>query len=64
MESLQDLYDSTDEMHLICLLVALENNEFEETLRDKKGKVVMDKEIKAIERNGMWDLELPKGISP
>ena len=64
MDNLQDLYDSINEVLLICLLIDLENIEFEETVRDKKSKATMDKEIKAIERDGMWDLiKLPKGIN-
>jgi len=51
MLSLQDLYDSTDEVHLICLLADSKNIAFEEAIRDKKWKITMDEEIKAIEKN-------------
>jgi len=53
MRSLQDLYDSTDEVHLICLLANLDNITFEKTVRDKKLKATMNEEIKTIERNEM-----------
>ena len=56
MQSLQDLYDSRDEVHLVRLLVDSENITFEEVMRDKKWKAAMDEEIKAIERNRTWDL--------
>ena len=35
MRSLQDLYDSTDEVHLVCLLADSENTAFKEAVRDK-----------------------------
>ena len=49
MRSLQDLYDSTNEVHLVCLLADSENIAFEEAVRDKKWKAAMDEEIKAID---------------
>ena len=65
MRSLQDLYDSTSEVHLVCLLADAENISVEEVLRDKKWKSAMDEEIRAIERNNTWELvELPKGSQP
>lgn len=65
MRSLQDLYDSTNEIHLICLLVDAENISFEEAVRDKKWQTAMNEEIKAIDRNNTWELvELPKGSQP
>ena len=48
MRSLQDLYDSIDEVYLVCLLADSENITFEEVIRDKKWKVAMDEEIEAI----------------
>jgi hypothetical protein len=60
MRSLQDLYESTNEVHLVCLLVDAENITFEEAVRDKKWQTAMDEEIRAIERNKTWELvELP-----
>lgn len=51
MRSLQDLYDSTNEIHLICLLADAENISFEEAVRDKKWQTAMNEEIKAIDHN-------------
>ena len=48
MWNLGDLYDLTDEVHLICLLADSKNIAFEEAIRDNKWKVAMDEEIKAI----------------
>jgi len=56
MWNLQDLFDSTNQVHLICLLAESENITFEKTVRDKKWKATMDEKIKVIERNEMWDL--------
>jgi len=51
MRSLQDLYGSTNEVHLVCLLADAENISFEEVMRDKKWQTAMDEEIKAINHN-------------
>ena len=65
MQSLQDLYDSIDEVHLVLLLADSENIAFEKAIRDKKWKATMDEEIEAIERNKTWDLvELLDGYKP
>jgi Reverse transcriptase (RNA-dependent DNA polymerase) len=65
IQSLQDLYDSTNEVHLVCLLVNAENISFEEAVRDKKWQTAMNKEIKAIDHNNTWELaELPKESQP
>lgn len=62
MRSLQDLYNSTNEVHLVCLLEDAENIRVEEALRDNKWKTATKEEIEAITRNETWDLvELPKG---
>ena len=59
---MQDLYDSTNEVHLVCLLANIENISFEEAVRDKKWQTAMDEEIKAIYRNSTWKLtELLEG---
>lgn len=50
MRSLQDLYDSTNE--LVCLLADSEDISFEEAVRDKKWQGAMDEEMN--ERNGTW----------
>lgn len=52
MRSLQDLYDSTNEVHLVCLLADSKDISFEEAVRDKKWQDVMDEEMKVIEKNG------------
>ena len=65
MRSLRDLYDSTNEVHLVCLLADVENIRFEEAVRDKKWQTSMDEEIKAIHRNNTWEVtELPEGSQP
>lgn len=63
LRTLQDLYNSTNEVHLVCLLTDAENISFEEALKDKKWQEAMDEEIQAIERNKTWELtKLPKGV--
>ncbi|GJY55771.1 retrovirus-related pol polyprotein from transposon TNT 1-94 [Tanacetum coccineum] len=63
--SLQDLYESTTEMHLVCLVENTENITFEESIISKKWKEATDKEINAIERNKIWEMaQLPKGQKP
>jgi Reverse transcriptase (RNA-dependent DNA polymerase) len=65
MWSLWDLHDSTNEVHLVCILEDAENISFEEAVRDKKWQTAMNEEIKAIDRNNTWELaELPKGSQP
>ena len=65
MRSLRDLYDSTNEVHLVCLLADVENISFEEAVRDKKWQTAMEEEIKAIHRNNSWEvIELPEGSQP
>ena len=56
IRSLHDLYDSTNEVHLVCLLADAENISFEEAVRDKKWQTAMDEKIKAIDRNNKWEL--------
>jgi hypothetical protein len=48
---LRDLYETTGEVHLVCLLADVEMISFEEAVRDPKWKVAMDEEMKAIEKN-------------
>ena len=65
IRSLQDLYQTTDEVHLVCLVADAENVNFEEAVKDKKWKDAMDEEIKAIEKNKTWELvEPPEGCKP
>jgi hypothetical protein len=57
-----DLYETTGEVHLVCLLADAEIISFEEAARDIKWKAAMDEEIKAIEKNETWELvKLSKG---
>jgi Reverse transcriptase (RNA-dependent DNA polymerase) len=59
------LNDSTNEIHLVCLLADAKNINFEEAVRDKKWQTAMNEEIKAIDRNNTGELaELPKGSRP
>lgn len=51
--SLWDLYDSTSEVHLVCLLADGENISFEKAVKNKKWQAIMDEEIKLIEWNRM-----------
>nr|GEY30883.1 retrovirus-related Pol polyprotein from transposon TNT 1-94 [Tanacetum cinerariifolium] len=51
MRSLQDIYNNTTEMHLVCLLADNEDITLEEAIRNKKWKEAMDEEISAIEKN-------------
>ncbi|GJZ10386.1 putative ribonuclease H-like domain-containing protein [Tanacetum coccineum] len=65
MRSLQDIYNNTTKMHLVCRLAKNENIIFEEAIRNKKRKEAMDEEISAIEKNKTWEMaKLPKGHKP
>ena len=65
MGSLRDLYDSTNDVHLVCLLADAENISFEEAVRDTKWQTAMDEEIKAIHRNNIWEVsELSERSQP
>ncbi|KAJ3705098.1 hypothetical protein LUZ61_008803 [Rhynchospora tenuis] len=60
--SLEDLYDTTSELHLVCLLAEGENISFEEASGDSKWRAAMEEEIRAIEKNNTWELaNLPEG---
>ena len=50
-QSLQDIYNTTNEVHVVCLLAESEDVRFEEVVVDEKWKNAMDEEIAAIERN-------------
>jgi len=63
--SLQDIYNTNNEVHVVCLLAESEDVRFEEAVVDEKWKKAMDEEIVAIERNNTWELsELPQGARP
>lgn len=60
--TLQDLYESTDQVHLVCLLEDTEDVAFEDAISDKNWKAAMDEEIISIEKNKTWELvDLPEG---
>ncbi|PWA98023.1 hypothetical protein CTI12_AA024020 [Artemisia annua] len=60
--SLQELYEITEEIPLLCLYADCEPLVFEEAMRSKKWRQAMDEEIKSIEKNDTWELTtLPKG---
>jgi hypothetical protein len=46
-----DLYETTDEVHLVCLIIDAETISFEEAFWDPKWKAVMEEEMKTIEKN-------------
>ncbi|GKV40339.1 hypothetical protein SLEP1_g47998 [Rubroshorea leprosula] len=64
-KNLADIYEETevvDNPSFFCLFVDIEPLNFEEAAVDKKWKHAMDEEIKAIQKNGTWELvTLPKG---
>ncbi|GKD67977.1 retrovirus-related pol polyprotein from transposon TNT 1-94 [Tanacetum coccineum] len=47
--TLKELYDSTGEVHLVCLMADIEDISFEEALIIKKWQTAIEEEIKAIE---------------
>ena len=65
MRRLQDIYDETNEVQLICFMADAENLSFEEVIQEESWKNAMDEEIKAIERNMTWELvDLPEVHKP
>ncbi|KAJ4813156.1 polyprotein [Rhynchospora pubera] len=63
--TLQDLYEATSELHLVCLLADAENITFEETVQEKKWQQAMNEEMNAIVKNETWELAtLPKDHKP
>ncbi|KAJ3701279.1 hypothetical protein LUZ61_004984 [Rhynchospora tenuis] len=59
--TLQDLYEATSELHLVCLLADDENITFEEAVQEKKWQQAMNEEMNAIVKNDTWELAmLPK----
>jgi Reverse transcriptase (RNA-dependent DNA polymerase) len=62
---LRDLYETTGEVHLVCLLADAETISFEEAVRDPKMESCDGEEMKAIEKNETWEMtDLPKGHKP
>jgi len=63
--SLQDIYNSIDEVHVVCLLAGEEDIKFEEAVLDERWKKAMDEEIGSIEKNETWELtDLPTRARP
>ena len=59
------IYESTSEMHLLCLLADAENITFEQATRDEKWQAAMNEEMNSIVKNDTWELvPLPKGHKP
>jgi len=46
---LQEIYNTTNEIHVVCLLADSEDMSFEKAVQDEKWRTVMDVEIEAIE---------------
>jgi len=62
---LQDIYNSTNDVHVVCLLAGAEDVKFEEVVLDERWKKAMDEEIGSIEKNETWELtDLPTGVRP
>jgi len=58
-------YNLIDEVHVVCFLADSEDLSFEEAMQEYKWQKEMNEEIRAIERNNMWELtDLPKGARP
>ncbi|GKV50107.1 hypothetical protein SLEP1_g56822 [Rubroshorea leprosula] len=58
-KNLVDIYEETevvDNPSFFCLFADIETLNFEEAVVDKKWKHAMDEEIKAIQKNGTWEL--------
>lgn len=63
--NLQDIYETTPEIHMVCLLADGENIAFVEAVKDEKWRHAMDEEIKSIEKNQTWEIaDLPTGQKP
>ena len=62
---INDIYNSTNEVHVVCFLANSEDLSFEEAVEEEKWQMTMNEEIGAIERNNTWELtDLPKGARP
>ena len=62
MQSLEDIYENTEEINESCLLADSEDITFEEAEKEEKWKEAMTEEIKSIEKNETWSLvDLPEG---
>lgn len=50
-QSLQDIYNSISEVHVVYLLAGVEDVKFEEVVLDERWKKTMDEDIISIEKN-------------
>nr|KYP36117.1 Retrovirus-related Pol polyprotein from transposon TNT 1-94 [Cajanus cajan] len=65
MRSLREIYDTTNEVHVVCLLADSEDLSFEKAVQDEKWRTAMDEDFGAIERNKTWEqTNLPEGARP
>jgi hypothetical protein len=51
IRSLQDIYEVTNELHLVCLLADAEDITFEQAMKDEKWQAAMQEEMNKIEKN-------------
>jgi glutathionylspermidine synthase len=51
IRSLQDIYEATNELHLMCLLADMKDITFEQTLKDEKWQATMQEEMNTIDKN-------------
>jgi hypothetical protein len=51
IRSLQDIYEATNELHLVCLLADTKDITFEQTLKDEKWQATMQEEMNTIDKN-------------
>jgi hypothetical protein len=51
IRSLREIYEATSELHLVCVLMDVEDITFEQTIKDEKWQAAMQEEMKAIEKN-------------
>nr|GEV99232.1 copia-type polyprotein [Tanacetum cinerariifolium] len=59
--SLQELYEVTNEIPLLCLYADCEPLVFEEAMKSKKSRQAMEEEMRSIKKNDTWELTtLPK----
>ncbi|GJR83923.1 retrovirus-related pol polyprotein from transposon TNT 1-94 [Tanacetum coccineum] len=54
--SLQELYEVTDEIPILCLYADCEPLVFEEAMKSMKWRQVMDERIMSIKKNDTWEL--------
>ena len=65
MWNLQDIYDETSELQLICFMADAENliKLFEEAVQEESWKNAIDEEIEATERNMTWELSICQKVT-